>query len=296
MLSSDLRWFVVLAAEGQVTAAADELRLSQPTLSRRLAALERRLGVELFDRHGRRLTLNRYGRLLHEHAGRALDELVTAEDRITELSSPSTGTVRLDFLHSFGPWLVPDLIRAFRADAPGVRFTLHQDAAGRLADRVLDGHSDLAVISPRPREPDLDWMLLDRQPLALAVPADHALADRTEIGLDEAANERFVAMHPDFGMRSLLDEAAEHAGFTPEIVFESSELATVTGLVSAGLGVALVPVREAAPWPVGVAVVPVRDAAAVREVGMVWSRARTLTAPAARFRDFVADDRKPRGR
>ncbi|GAA4489524.1 LysR family transcriptional regulator [Rhodococcus olei] len=288
MLSSEVRWFVTLAEEEQVTAAAAELGVAQPTLSRRLAALEERMGVALFDRHGRRLRLNEHGRTLFEHARRALDELAAAESRIAEATSASEGTVRLDFLHSLGTWLVPALIREFRVDAPRVSFGLHQDASGRLVERVLAGHSDVAVVSPRPRSEGVDWLLLDHQRLALAVPAGHRLANRADIDLADAAGEPFIAMHAEAGMRRLLDEAAARAGFTPEIVFESSELATATGLVSAGLGVALVPVREATPEPPGVAVVPVRGAEATREVGMVWARGRSLTAPARRFRDFVA--------
>ncbi|MFF0814845.1 LysR family transcriptional regulator [Rhodococcus sp. NPDC003318] len=286
MLSSELRWFVTLAEEGQVTAAAAELGIAQPTLSRRLAALEQRMGIDLFDRHGRRLRLNVHGRLLYDHARRALDELTAAEDRIAELTSASEGTVRLDFLHSLGPWLVPELIREFRVDAPRIRFALHQDASGRLAERALAGHSDLAAVSPRPRAEGLAWLLLDHQQLALAVPAGHRLAGRADMDLTEARSEPFIAMHPNYGMRRLLDEAAERAGFAPRIVFESSELATATGLVSAGLGVALVPVREAEPEPAGVVAVPLRGAS--REVGMVWASGRSLTPPAARFRDFVA--------
>ncbi|MFG1783381.1 LysR family transcriptional regulator [Rhodococcus oryzae] len=288
MLSTDLKWFVVLAEEGQVTSAADLLRLSQPTLSRRLARLERQLGVELFDRHGRRLRLNQHGRLMFEHASRALTELTSAEERIATMISPTAGTVRLDFLHSFGTWLIPDLIRGFRAEAPQIRFVLHQDAAGLLGERVRSGHADLAVVSPRPDAADLQWLLLSRQPLALAVPAGHRLAGRAAIDLGDAADEPFIAMHPDFGMRRLLDEAAEGAGFTPEIVFESSELATATGLVSAGLGVALVPVARAARWPDGIVIIPIRGARAAREIGMIWAQDRPMTPPVLRFRDFVA--------
>jgi LysR family transcriptional regulator, transcription activator of glutamate synthase operon len=289
MLSDGLRWFVVLADEGQVTAAADVLGIAQPTLSRRLATLEQQMGAQLFDRHGRRLTLNAHGALLFEHARRGLDELDAAESRIAELTSATEGTVRLDFLHSLGSWLVPTLIRGFHHTAPRVRFALHQDASGHLADRVLAGHSDLAAVSPRPRTPGLGWLLLDHQQLALAVPAGHPLADRPDIDLRDAAGEPFIAMHPNYGMRRLLDEAAERAGFEPRIVLEASELATATGLVSAGLGVALVPIREADPEAAGVVVVPIRGVDAVREVGMVWALSRPLTAPAQRFRDFVED-------
>ncbi|MFJ7723917.1 LysR family transcriptional regulator, partial [Rhodococcus erythropolis] len=134
MLTEDLEWFVVLAETQQVTATADLTHLSQPTLSRKLARLERQIGVTLFDRQGRRLELNRYGEILYRHARIALRALDAAQTEIQSLASPESGTVRLDFLHSFGTWLVPHMLRGYRVEHPGVRFELHQDSAQFLVD------------------------------------------------------------------------------------------------------------------------------------------------------------------
>lgn len=286
MHTEDLRWFLTLAETEQVTAAAEMLQMSQPTLSRKLARLERQLGIDLFDRHGRRLALNQYGRILHDHASRALTELSLAEQQIAALRSPDGGTVRLDFLHSFGTWLVPELLRDYRNARPRVQFALHQDAAQTLVERVADGRSDLAVVSPRPRSPQVHWTLIAHQTLALAVPAQHRLAQRDSIELGEAADEPFIGMHQTFGMRRIFDELCAEAGIAPNIVFESSELATVGGLVSASLGVAVMPVQNPPLWPDGVTLVPIRGAG--RDIGLIWENGRNLAPPAAHFRAFVA--------
>ena len=149
--------------------------------------------------------------------------------KIQSLASPESGTVRLDFLHSFGTWLVPHMLRGYRVEHPGVRFELHQDSAQFLVDRIAAGTSDLAVVSPQPRDPQVAWMQIAQQSLALAVPADHRFAKLHSVELADAADEPFIGMHPNFGMRRILDELCAAAGFTPNFVFESSELATVGG-------------------------------------------------------------------
>ncbi|WP_064077817.1 LysR family transcriptional regulator [Prescottella equi] len=289
-LIEGLRWFIALAETEQVTAASEMLRISQPTLSRRLARLERDIGAELFDRHGRRLELNDRGRVLLEHARRAATELAAAQREIDAFDSPDRGTVRLGFLHSFGTWLVPDLLRAYREAHPRVAFTLYQDAARTLVDRVVEGRDDLAFVSPRPRTSQVHWTPVTYQRLALAVPSGHPLSSRADLDLGAAADEQFIGMHQDYGMRRIVDDLCAEAGVVPEVVFESSELATIGGLVSASLGVAVMPWQEPRSWPDGVTLVPLRGAG--REIGMIRAESRPLPPVADRFLRFTADSQR----
>lgn len=287
MLTDDLDWFVVLAETCQVTETAHRTHLSQPTLSRKLARLERQMGAPLFDRNGRRLTLNPNGEILHAHAVAALRELREAQDRINLRSDPDGGTVRLDFLHSFGTWLVPHLLRGYRLEHPRTHFELHQASAQTLIDRVAGGAADLAVVSPRPRSSQLSWAPIAHQSLALAVPTGHRFAGLPRIDLADAADEPFIGMHADFGMRRILDELCAAAGFTPTLVFESSELATVGGLVSASLGVSVMPVQNPPIWAEGVTYVPIDGAE--RKIGLIWPKTRPLAAPARSFRAYAEE-------
>src|ERR1700724_4803318 len=151
------QWFVTLAELENVTEAAEQLHIAQPTLTRMLARLERRLGVALFDRHGRRLSLNAYGQIFHEHAHRAQQELDSARRAIDDLTDPAAGEIRLGFLSSFGSIVVPRLIARFADASPRVTFTLQEGAAESLGDLVESGLVDVAVVSPQPRKPTLAW-------------------------------------------------------------------------------------------------------------------------------------------
>ncbi|MEV6769974.1 LysR family transcriptional regulator [Nocardia sp. NPDC051030] len=290
-MSDGLHWFITLAELERVGAAAERLHLTQPTLSRMLARLERRLGVQLFDRHGKRLALNDFGRVYYEHTRRAQAELDAAARELADLANPAKGVVRLSFLHSFGARIVPELIAGFRRGSGHITFTLTQEAAESVEARVLDGGADLGLVSPKPAVPGLGWRTLQRQRLALAVPADHRLAARRQIRLAEVSDADFIVMHPGFGMRRIFDDLCAAADFRPRIAFESSDLVTVAGLVAAGLGVALLhmdepPVRGPVPAPV---LVPLSDPGAIREVGLIWSASAVPSEAVRRFRDFALD-------
>jgi DNA-binding transcriptional LysR family regulator len=284
MHHGDYEWFVTLAELQHVTAAAEQLHVAQPTLTRMLARLERRLGVALFDRSGKRLALNTYGRIFYEHARRAQSELDSARRAIDDLANPAAGEIRLGFLGSFGSTVVPRLIAGFRAASPGVTFALEEGAAESIGDLVRSGSIDLGVVSPRPQAPNLAWRSLFRQRLGVAFPCDHALAAAAAVSMSDLADEPFVAMQPGFGMRRLLDELCAAAQFQPRIILESATLTSTAGLVAAGLGISLMPLDGSEHAP-GLSVLPLADADAYRDVGLIWNSGRPLSRPA---RDFIA--------
>lgn len=293
MQLDELHWFVVLAETEHVTDAAAELQISQPTLSRAIARLEDQVGVALFDRVNRRLRLNAYGAILLEHARRATAEMRSAQDRITALHDPESGTVRLAFLHSLASWFVPDLLRRFRLHAPQVRFDLYQGAADEINGRVLDGHADVAITSPRPTGAGYAWHGLYSERLCVAVPRGHRLAGRSRVRLADVADEPFIVLRIGSGLRQLTDDLCAAAGIHPQAVFEATEIPTMEGLVAAGFGVAVVPVPRAERTEPMVAYPALSDPGAKRQVGMAVAAGRDLAPAATRFVEFVTAQDRP---
>ncbi|HEY4005105.1 MAG TPA: LysR family transcriptional regulator [Pseudonocardia sp.] len=287
MTVDELHWYVVLAETEHMTEAANRLNVAQPTLSRALARLEHRLGTPLFDRVNRRLRLNRYGEILLEHARRCLAELDTATERITSLIDPDRGTVRLAFLHSVATWLVPELVRGYREEAPAVRFELRQAAGHEILADLRAGQVDLAVTSPEPGDADMTWHPLHRERLCLAVPQGHRLAGAPSCPVAAAEGEPFVTLRPGFGLREISDELCARAGFAPAIAFESSEIPSMEGLVAAGLGVAVVPTPRAHRTTPRVSYVPLADAGAYRVIGLLRVERRPRPPVTERFAEFV---------
>ncbi|MDT9683184.1 LysR family transcriptional regulator [Streptomyces sp. TRM76323] len=289
LLAPRLAYFAAVARHEHVTRAARETGVPQSTLSRAVARLEEDLGVTLFARKGRALSLTPAGRTFLLSVERALGEVERAAEAVRADVDPSAGRVAFGFLHTMGSETVPGLLRAFRVDHPKVRFTLVQNYGEAMIERLRAGELDLCLTSPVPDAPDLVARRLDEQRLRLVVPDDHRLAGRKRIRLAEAADEAFVTLEPGYGLRRITDDLCAEAGFRPRVAFEGEEAETLRGLVAAGLGVALLP-PPAVPRP-GVVELTVTAPRAVREIGVAWQAGRPDTPPVAAFKKFLLSRR-----
>jgi DNA-binding transcriptional LysR family regulator len=203
-----------------------------------------------------------------------------------------TGTVALASQLSLGTWLVPYLINGFRVEHPGVQFVLEQSRDELVSSVLGGGRVDLEITALRPTDRTVRWQRLLTEPLCLAVPADHRLADRRRISLTEVSEEVFVTLRPASLLRRQGNELCERAGFRPTVGFETDDLPTVRGMVAGGLGVAIVPAaRDRAPdaTPAAVHRVPIEDKLAKRDVGLAWSTERRLLPAAELFRQYVLE-------
>jgi DNA-binding transcriptional LysR family regulator len=281
-----LRQFAAVARTEHLTRAAEQLGVPQPTLSRTIAHLESDLGVPLFIRPGRNIRLTRHGRVLADAADRALTILDDALDQVTGEADPSHGRVAFAFLHTLGVDVVPRLLRDFRSEHPAIRFGLVQDTSIEMLGKLLAGEVDVCLTVPVPTAPGVRSESLGEQRVDLVVPTGHPLATKQAIRLAEAAGEDFICTLPGNSLRVITDELCEAAGFAPRIVFESEQVATIRGLVGAGLGVALLPVGEEELDP-AVTTIRITRPKAGRTICVNWMADRELTAPARQFRDFL---------
>jgi DNA-binding transcriptional LysR family regulator len=288
-LSPLLAQFAAVARGEHVTRAAAELGMPQPTLSRAMARLEEELGVALLAREGRTVRLTRAGRIFLASAERALAELERGVDAARAESDPTGGRVAFGFLHTMGTEAVPMLLRGFRARLPRVRFQLVQGYTDEMLARLREGELDLCLLSPRPEAADLTARRMGEQRLRLVVSADHRLAGRRRVRLEEVAEDPFVSLEPGYGLRRITDALCAQAGFTPRISFEGEEAETLRGLVAAGLGVAVLP-PASVPRP-DVVELAISSPAARRELALVWSSVRPLPPPAVAFRDYVLSEK-----
>jgi LysR family transcriptional activator of glutamate synthase operon len=285
-----LRYFQQVADGATVTEVAELYQVSQPGVSRGLRRLEEEVGTPLLQRSGRLLRTTHAGSVFKRHVDAVLHALDDGLAATEELIDPETGTVRVAFQLSLGTWLVPGVIAAFRLNHPRVRFRFEhsQDALG--SSLVAGGRTDLEFTARRPRNPEVRWERILRQPLCLAVPPGHRLARRDHVALAEAAAEDFVMLTPAWELRALSDELCAQAGFVPRVVFEEDDVTVVRSFVAAGLGMAIVPAPTAEVRQTGSEaerLVRLTDPAAFREVGLAWSRTRRLLPSAELFRRHV---------
>ncbi|HYZ16227.1 MAG TPA: LysR family transcriptional regulator [Candidatus Acidoferrum sp.] len=277
-----LEYFRVLGRVQHVTRAAEQLGISQPALSRAIARLERELGVPLFHPVGRSIALSSYGEVFLAHVERALDELANGRGRIDEMSG-AEGTIALGFLRSLAVRFVPDLVQRFGATHAGVRFVFTEDNRERLLEHLETGRIALCL-TVRVESERFAWEPIAEQELIAIVPRSHRFAARDRVALAELAGERFVSFKRGYPIRIQIEQLCEAAGFTPNIVSESDESASVRGLVAAGAGVAIVPRSGAND---DVATLTITDPGATREIGIAWVAGRYLSEAERAFRRFV---------
>lgn len=281
-----------MVAEGRtVTAAAAQLHVSQPALSRGLARLESEVGAPLFDRVGRVLRLNSNGRTLLDAARRALNAIDGAVRTIGTAADPTHGTVRFAFLNTLGTELVPALLSGFRARYPKVEFAFRQGGTSRNEQALLDGEVDMVLAAQPSDQPGITWRPVLDEPLALVVPVGHRLARRRKVRLAEVKDEPFVTFAHGFGLRPITERLCREAGFEPRIAFEGEDPTMLRGLVGAGCGVALL---APAPGPLpGVVELPISQPRCARTIGVGWCPDHYAPAVVEAFREYVLTESRP---
>ncbi len=283
MMVRDLAWLVQLGELGHVTETAAAIGTSQPTLSRALARLEDELGVRVFERTPTGVEPTPDGRVVLD----AARDLVARHDQLlADLANrldPDAGVVRLAFLDSMATTLVPKLLRAFHAEAPGVKVVLSQEPAHDIRRDLDRGAVELGLTMERSE--DLGWLPVQRERLVVVVPPTHRFRRRARIDLAELADDELVTTPAGFGHSALVQGLLAEAGVSPRVSFESADLATIEGLVAAGLGVAIVP--EAFAGLSGTVGLALSSPSATRTIGLTWRTDRPLAPPAARFLAFV---------
>lgn len=242
-----LRYFVEAARVGHFRRAAERLRVAQPSLSQQIKSLERDLGVELFDRSGRRAILTQAGEAFLLRAERILAEAQRASAEASEFSGVVRGRVVIGALQSLVEVRLPELFAAFGRSYPGVEVALREGTTVQMLDLLREGEIDLALgHTTGVRVPDrVVAERLFEEDLVLVMSVGHALAGREEVSLAWLRDETFVCYKEGSGIRAALMEACRIEGFEPRISFECG---TLRSLAAAGLGVAVVP-RSMAEWP-----------------------------------------------
>lgn len=287
-----LEYFIAIAKLQHMTNAAKELSVTQPALSRSIAALEKEFGVELFERRGRNLVLNRYGQLLLGRARNAVQEMEKAKQEIANLIHPLSGRLSLCFPHILGAELFPVMLGAFREQYTDIRFDLNQCTLDELTAKILNNDSDFGITTLESVHEAFHWHLIGRSELYLAVPVHHPWASRESISLEELHGVPYIGLKPSCALSNTVEELLACSHVEPDTGYRADELDMVAGLVAAGYGVSLLPkTLGISSYPL--AWVQVNDPESVLTVGLIWKKDRQLTPVSEVFLSFILE-RYPR--
>jgi DNA-binding transcriptional LysR family regulator len=233
-----LRYFVAVAEESSFTRAAEQLHLRQQSLSQQIRALERSLGMRLFDRDTRGTRLTEAGRAFLPEARGVLARLDTAIDVVQRAGRGEVGNLNLAFLSSTANYMLPPVVRAMRERFPDIELSTHNVPISDLVAGLRNGKFHAAFTRP-PLVPDLETRVVTTEPVCAVLPAGHPLAQRTELQLADLAEEDWVLTPRDSWppWHHKYDQDFATAGFTPRVVQRAQDVTNLLGLVAAGVGV-----------------------------------------------------------
>lgn len=278
-----LEVFCAVARTRSFTRAAEALHVSQPVVSRTVRELERSLGVDLFTRTTRSVSLTPPGEELLELAGDLLDRFERTLDRFAAYCQGDYGRIVVATLPSIAASYLPPIVVGFLADNPGMRIEILDVTATEAARAVESGAADLAIGSPA-ATPSLRSDVLVRDRFVAVLAERHPLAARRSLTWATLADEPFIAMSVGSSVRDLTDRAMAEARVSPTNVVEARNIATAGGIIAAGLGVSAFP-ELVLPLLVSSAIVtrPLRAPVVHRDIAVVAPTAVPLSPPAQRF-------------
>lgn len=294
-----LRYFVALADTLHFGRAAERLHITQPPLSRQIAALENSVGAPLVERHSRHVALTPAGIAFYDRAQRLLADAEGAAQVARATAAGAEGGLRLGFTMYAAFHLLPRLVRQFSECYPRITLGLEETLPRDLSDALLAQRVDIGIGMPMTRHGALAYRRLAREPLCAVLPATHPLVAQRTVDVAALAGEPFItlprttapALH-----EAVVNCCAAH-GFSPDIRLETHLQQTIVSLVAEGLGVALVPASLARLRIDGAVFVAI-DAAPTIEQGLYWRPAdnnpclaRFIDCAEALAGEAVSDDR-----
>ena len=234
-----LKYFQTLAQIGNMTRAAEALHIAQPSLSSVISRLEKELGIQLFDRRGKRLYLNTAGEQFLRHVDKIFNELNTAHQELADLKDPKQASITIG---ATSARLLPTPLTEYIKQHSHGKFRILQLSDPKdVQQQLISNKIDLALSFSPIEHPLVQSQILAHEDICLAVAPEHHLASKRHIQLIDAANEHFISITTEHGFRELTNGFCRQAGFIPNVEFEINSLEIIANLVKSNMGVAFMP-------------------------------------------------------
>lgn len=287
-----LRYFLTIAQEGQITRAAKQLNMEQPPLSRQLKQMEEELGVLLFERSGKQLQLTHAGELLQNRAASLLNQFNETLTEVKEIHAGIRGMLSIGAVVSCIS-LLPQRIHIFRQQYPEVTFKIREGDHSLLADQLDKRNIELAV-TRLPFESSFGPERYTVQPLpsdpfVAVIPSSwKSASSQYEISMRELAEYPFLSLKTDqtIGMHERVIQEFKRSELEPRVLCECSSVAIIVALVAEGIGATILPASVMSSFSIpNIRTLPITSADFQSDVGIVWLRDHVLSN---RARHFIA--------
>lgn len=236
-----LEYFMVVCQELHFTRAAEKLNISQPTLSEQIKRLEEEVGIPLFDRIGKKITLTEAGKILLNHSQSVFFEIEQAGAALNDLNELQRGKLTIGSLLTCVNYLLPPAIIHFRQLYPNVKLTVHGLKSTDIKKGLLENELDLGITFLPVEEKEFDSTPLFTEELSLAVPSGHPLAGLREVDMKTLESTSTILMPESYCLRQIIDTYCSELGFSLKPALEMTTLESIIHMVAEGVGVTILP-------------------------------------------------------
>jgi len=298
----DLSYLVALAEYRHFGRAAEASFVSQPTLSTQIRKLEDELGVALVERTPRKVLLTETGREIARRARGVLSQIDEIKSIAQRTRDPESGTIRLGIFPTLGPYLLPHVVPRLRQRFPRLELLLREEKTEQVLHMLRDGTLDAGILALPVHDDSLHTEFLFEEPFVLAVPGGHPLASRARLRMEDLSDQDLLLLEDGHCLRDQALEVCHLAGAGEKSGFRATSLETLRQMVSANVGITLLPALAVKP-PVAqspnVQLVEFEAPAPSRRIAMLWRKSSAMTpffeALAAVIRDLPPDLLNTRG-
>jgi DNA-binding transcriptional LysR family regulator len=284
-----LRYFTAVIETGGFSAAARQLHIAQPAISIAIRKLETSLELTLLHRGDRHITPTTEGEVLLRHARALLDMTASAELEMRELRGLTKGEVRLGIPSMLGSYYFPPILMGFKHRYPDLRLSVYEQGTRRLQQMIHDGELDLGVVVADSPPEDLETRLLTREEMVACMPADHPLAKRKSLSMDEFFSQELVVFKQGYFLREFIDRFSEQGERTPKIAFETNLIPLTKAIVRQGFGITtfLRMVLENEPTD-GLVAISFEEPVYL-DLSLAWKRSGYLSRADSAFVDYILE-------
>ncbi len=285
-----LRYFAAVAEELHFGRAARRMNISQPPLSMQIRNLEEELGLSLFRRTSRSVTLTPEGRLFYDDVSKILKQLGTAVDTVQKAAKGQAGSLSMAFVSPAMDTFLPAAVHSFRRHRPGIVLSFEELATNDQLKALRESRIQVGFLRLFHHDlKDLRTQVIWTESYVVALPKGHPLGGKSRINLCDLEGTPMI-MYPRASQPALYDRImgiCQKAGFAPDVSQEAMTKHTTTALVAAGMGAAIVPASSENFRKDGIVYRPINDALPRVEISMVW-RADEESAALSCFLNHMA--------
>ncbi|MFG6120135.1 cidABC operon transcriptional activator CidR [Thalassobacillus sp. B23F22_16] len=284
-----LKYFIEVSRFSSFTRAADHLFVTQPTISKMIKNLEEELGVELFDRSRKQLVLTDAGRVILDQAqtiDKAFDNLQTELDDLIGLQK---GHIRIGLPPIMDADQFIRILGEFHQLYPNITFQLIENGTRKIEEDIINDNLDVGIAVLPTEEEEFHHFSFMKEELRVVVPPSHKLASRKQIKLEELSDESFILFNKDFALNERIRSACKEAGFLPQVVSESSQWDFIGKMITADLGISILPYSVSKLLKEDVRIIKVVKPVIEWDLAIIWRKNHYLSFATKEWLKFTQE-------